>query len=250
MIPTDMHRYIRYIHTFIHTVYIFEITFNLHTQYMYTVRHLKITRRAWETAHEAGDFLPTWLGRLVAIWQIHWGNGISQKKSTKIPLPKTLVSFFRGGETAQATQSYSKLLKLVGQIVSMQSRVWWWEPEALGAGETEKGSSMDAVGEYPEWGQPADPPTHQEVSIISWFEYGPGGILSTWGIWSGSWIVQLPCIVTNCPLSGNSQFNTLWSFFCIEQLEGLEEPSGAIKGLDKRITTYDMHKGCRAQLYS
>lgn len=78
---------------------------------------------------------------------------------------------------------------------SKQSRVWWWQPEALGAGETEKGSSMDAVGECPEWRQPADPRTHQEVSIISWFEYGPGGILSIWGIWSGSWIVQLPCIV-------------------------------------------------------
>ena len=30
-------------------------------------------------------------------------------------------------------------------------------------------------------------------------------------------------------LPGVLQFDSLWSFFCIEELEGLEEPSGTIK---------------------
>lgn len=110
---------------------------------MYMVRHLKITRwAAWETAHEAGDFLPTWLGRLVAIWQMHWGNGNFTEEINKNPIAQNSSVIFSGRGNCT---SYSK-----------QSRVWWWEPEALGAGETEKGSSMDAVGECPEWRQPAD----------------------------------------------------------------------------------------------
>lgn len=121
---------------------------------MYMVRHLKVTRwAAWETAHEAGDFSANLTGQTGSHMTdpLREWNIAETINKNHIAQNSGVIFSGRGNCT-----SYSKLHKLVGQIVSMQSRVWWWEPEALGAGETEKGSSMDAVGEYPEWRQPAD----------------------------------------------------------------------------------------------
>ena len=146
--------------------------------------------------------------------------------------------------------SYSKLHKLVGQIATMQSRVWWWQPEALGAGETEKGSSMDAVGECPEWGQPADSNSPRSIHHFLVWIWARGNFVNMRYL---KWKLDSPTPM-HCDQPSFTWKFAVWHFgvrsFCIEQLEGFEEPSGAIKGLDKRIATYDMHKGYRAQLYS
>lgn len=158
------------------------------------------------------------------------------------------MSFFRGGETAQATQSYSKLLKLVGQIVSMQSRVWWWQPEALGAGETEKGSSMDAVGECPEWRQPADSNSPRSIHHFLVWRWARRNFVNMRFL---KWQLDSPTPM-HCDQPSFTWKFAVWHFVVVFLHWTTWGAWGtiAIKGLDKRITTYDMHKGCRAQLYS
>lgn len=130
---------------------------------------------------------------------MHWGNGISQKNQQESHCPKLWCHFFGKGKLPNLL----KLLKLVGQIV-MLPRVWWWEAQALGAGETEKGSSMDAVGECP-----VDPTSPRSIhNFLVWiWEFCQHEVFR-----SGSWIVQLPCIGVffTGRLPGGLQFDTLY----------------------------------------
>lgn len=203
---------------------------------MYMVRHLKVTRwAAWETAHEAGDFLPTWLGRLVAIWQIHWGNGISQKRSTKITLPKTRVSFFREGKL-------HKLLQAIKGLMVTTRGPWRWrnrERQFHGCGR--------GVPRMTPTCRPPNSPRSIHHFLV-WIWARRNFVNMRYLKWKLDSPTPMHCWPTVLYLEIRS-LTLCGRFSALHNLRGLrnhQEPSKDLtKGLQRMICTM-----CRAQLYS